>query len=647
MCGLAGIVAPGRRAEDIEAQLHAMGDSLRHRGPDDAGIHVEHDTGIGLAHRRLSIVDLSPLGHQPMVSQSSRYVIAFNGEIYNFRALRTSLAREGVAFHGHSDTEVLLALIERYALSEALQRCTGMFALALWDRETRTVQLARDRFGEKPLFLARMAHGWAFASELRALRRLPEFDSRLDREALAQYLRHGYVPGSRTVFSGTSKVAPGTIVSINAAWPEPRAEQYWSVAETVRRGAKDPLTLEDAEAVEMSDRLLRRAVGDQMLADVPLGAFLSGGVDSSLVVALMQAQSTSRIRTFTIGFEEPAYDESQHAEAVATHLGTDHTALVVTASDALSVIPRLPTIYDEPFGDASQIPTALVAALARQHVTVALSGDGGDELFAGYPRYQRAQRHWDAIQRVPLAVRTSAAATARTLGGTSWARAFDVMGYSRRGYSADRLANALALCGASSADRLYRDAVSQWRRPWELLPGTTDEAGVFAEAATPHHGGVLAALMQRDQRTYLPDDILVKVDRATMAASLESRAPLLDHHLAEFAWRLPAHQWERHGRGKWLLRTLLDRYVPRELVDRPKMGFGIPYGAWLRGPLRDWADDLLSADRLKRDGIFAPQPITRRWSEHRAGHFDWASALWIVLMFQAWHARGLDGGPRT
>ena len=637
MCGIAGFWSNRVDDETAVHTLRCMTDALVHRGPDDSGAWCDPDAGVALGHRRLSIVDLSPLGHQPMASLSARYQIAFNGEIYNFRALRSELMAQGSMFRGHSDTEVLLALIERHGLADALTRCTGMFAIALWDRELRTLQLARDRFGEKPLYIAQCGNGVAFGSELKAIRVHPAFREHIDPAALALFLRHGYVPAPYAIFDGVEKVLPGEIMTFSApTWASRTREAYWSVREAATFGLAEPVDDDPTRNIDTLDALIRSVVRDQMVADVPIGAFLSGGIDSSLVVGAMQAESARPVRTFSIGFRESGFDEAPYAAAVAKHLGTEHTTMYVTAQDALDVIPRLPSIYNEPFADASQIPTTLLSSLARQHVTVSLSGDGGDELFGGYARYPMAQRTWSKLNRVPRPVRAAASGLVLAIAPEQWNLALKPTGLHALGITGDRLHKLAELFDAPTATEFYRDLVSAWRRPSDVVRNATEPPTALMEPFAGARGGLLAEMMLHDQVSYLPDDILVKVDRAAMAASLESRAPLLDHRIAEFAWRLPSHYWRRDGQGKWIVRQVLDRYVPRALVERPKQGFGIPLNEWLRGPLRDWADDLLSADALSRDGLFNVAPIVTAWSEHRSGARNWSPSLWSILMFQAW-----------
>lgn len=637
MCGIAGFWTGACAEDGARVLLTRMTDALMHRGPDASGAWIDASRGIALGHRRLSIVDLSPLGQQPMMSTSGRFWLVFNGEIYNYRALRETLHAQGALFRGHSDTEVLLALIERDGFEAALGQCVGMFAIALWDRVTGQLALARDRFGEKPLYIGRCQGGFAFASELSALRTLPGASSEIEPAALAAYLRHGYVPAPMSMLRDVVKLEPGTIATFaSPVYGSAHTTRYWSVRDAAMTGLATPFAGTDEARVEQLDTLLRSAVADQMVADVPLGAFLSGGIDSSLIVALMQTQSARPVRTFTIGFRESAFDEAPHAEAVARHLGTEHTTMFVTARDALDVIPRLPSIYSEPFADSSQIPTVLVSRLAREHVTVALSGDGGDELFGGYSRYPLAMQAWPRLTRVPYSMRRATRAMVSAFGVGTWNRVLGPMGLVSRGVTGDRLHKLATLIDTRTSLDFYVNLVSAWRRPQDLLPGVVEQDTAIRTPFSAGRGGLLADLMFRDQVSYLPDDILVKVDRAAMAASLETRAPLLDHRVAEFAWQLPVDSWQRDGQGKWIVRQVLDRYVPRALIDRPKQGFGVPIAEWLRGPLRDWADDLLSPEALRRDGIFRPEPVLQTWKEHCDGSRNWAPSLWHLLMFQAW-----------
>lgn len=649
MCGVTGFWQPsGVDASQAQALVLRMAARLAHRGPDDSGAWIDAQPGIALGHRRLSIVDLSAAGHQPMVSSSGRYVIAFNGEIYNHGALRAELPQQ--AWRGHSDTETLLAGIEQWGFEATLRKAIGMFAIALWDCEQRQLTLARDRLGEKPLYYGWQGSGAGrvllFGSELKALRAHPAFAAHggdeIDREALLLFMRYGFVPAPYTVHRGLRKLTPGTVAVFRAGTAAPDIQAYWSATDAMLRGHASPLDIGPAEAVDHLEALLRGAVRQQMVADVPLGAFLSGGIDSSAVVALMQAQSDRPVRTFSIGFHEDGYDEAQHAKAVAAHLGTDHIELYVTPAQAMQVVPRLPSMYDEPFADSSQIPTHLVAQLARRHVTVALSGDGGDELFCGYSRYLLAQRLWHRISAVPVPMRRAAAATIAAFSEPTWDRIAEGLGrllpmserFARPGEKVHKGARAMA---ARSSDALYLNLVSQWADPGTLVLGAREPRTVLSGANTPlRELPDVPRMMAFDLLTYLPDDILAKVDRAAMAVSLETRVPLLDHRVIEFAWQLPMAHKLRDGVGKWALRQVLYRHVPRDLVERPKMGFAVPIDSWLRGPLRDWAEALLDPRRLEEDGLLATEPIRLAWKQHLDGSANRQSQLWNVLMFQAW-----------
>ncbi len=586
MCGLCGFLTlhADTNSNTANATLKRMTAQLHHRGPDDSGIWHDADAQLGLGHTRLSILDLSPEGHQPMHSADGRFVLVFNGEIYNHRALRLELgqAETGIAWRGHSDTEVLLAAIVRWGLEAALKRSNGMFALALWDRQERRLQLARDRLGEKPMYYGMAGRTLLFGSELKALRVHPAWIGEIDRDALSLLMRHMYIPAPYSIYRGIAKLTPGTFITFSAAqglreMPQPVA--YWSAQQVLESCWQNPLKLSDKEATDALDELLRDAVGLRMEADVPLGAFLSGGIDSSTVVGLMQAQARQPVRTFSIGFREDGFDEAQYARAVAAHLGTDHTELYVEPEQARAVIPDLPTLYDEPFADSSQIPTFLVSRLARQHVTVALSGDGGDELFGGYSRYGLGLNIHRQITRVPRPLR-------RPLGMAVGLLPTGLMSP----HPAARLELLADILKEPRTELLYRDMISHWRRPDQVVINSHEPATVLSDPAQwPALPDFLHFMMYTDLRSYLPDDVLVKVDRASMGVSLEARVPLLDHRVAEFAWRLPGQQKRRNGQGKWLLRQVLDRYVPRPLIDRPKKGFGVPIDSWLRGPLRDWA----------------------------------------------------------
>lgn len=634
MCGIVGIWGP------LEGKAQVLAEScrrIRHRGPDSNGLWEDRSSDLSLAHVRLAILDLTEAGHQPMVSVCGRYVLTFNGEIYNHFDLRAQLAKsnQAPAWRGHSDTETLLAYIAAKGVKATLQAAEGMFAIALWDRAERQLILARDRMGEKPLYYGYAQANLVFASELKALAPVPGFGQRLDRNALASFMRHNYIPAPQSIYEGIAKLPPGVWVEISAAqmrrreMPEPRV--YWSALEAADQAAAAPQRFEsDRQATDALEAVLSKAVGGQMLSDVSLGAFLSGGIDSSTIVALMQAQSAQRVRTFAIGFHEKGYDEAQHAKAVAAHLGTDHTELYVTAQDALGVVPGLADMYDEPFADSSQIPTSLVTRMARQHVTVALSGDGGDELFGGYSRYFRVNDWWKKCAPVPLMLRrplgAALSASARLPGGGAWRGKVGKLG---------------ELLRSDKRGEFYRRFVSYWPDPADVVKGGQEPVSPFA---LPISGSTFDAMMKLDTITYLPDDILVKVDRAAMAVSLETRVPLINHRVYEFAWSLPFNYKVRGKTGKWLLRQVLHRHVPQALVERPKRGFAVPLAAWLRGPLRDWAEALLNPTRLAQEGWFEPEPILRKWREHLSGQRNWDSHLWGVLMMQAWldcyHSRG-------
>lgn len=655
MCGLAGFLDTRARLDPAAwpALLNRMGNAIRHRGPDGTDIWVDTRHGLGLVHRRLAIIDLSPAGHQPMTSASGRWVIGFNGEIYNHMAMRRQLEESGVvspdAWRGHSDTETLIEAVEAWGPEKALQATVGMFALAAWDTVTGRLTLARDRLGEKPLYYGLHDGVLIFGSELKALRAHPMFSGRLDRGALSLYLRHSCVPAPYSIYEGVYKLPPGCRLQIDAEQlqsarlPEPIA--YWSMHDVVARGQSSRFDGDDAAAVDALEHRLREAVALQMVADVPLGAFLSGGVDSSTIVALMQTQSERPVRTFTIGFHEPGYNEAEHALAVARHLGTEHTELYVTAQQAQNVIPSLPDIYDEPFADVSQIPTFLVARLARQQVTVSLSGDAGDELFGGYNRYLMARSGWKRLQNLPPTTRRMIAWMIGSMPASAWNALFAAARpmlpvRTRIPQPADKIQKLLDLLAATSPQDLYRRLVSHTQRPETLVIGGVEPPTLLSEPACWRDAPDLEHwMMAADTQTYLPDDVLTKVDRAAMAVSLETRVPMLDHRVVELAWQMPLHLKIRRGQSKWVLRQLLYRHVPPTLIERPKMGFTVPIEAWLRGPLRSWAAALIEPNRLRREGILDPAPIDRMWRQHQSGAKNWQHQLWDILMFQAWMER--------
>ncbi|MDR3639877.1 MAG: asparagine synthase (glutamine-hydrolyzing) [Humidesulfovibrio sp.] len=629
MCGICGIYAPGDAG--ALAPLAAMNASLAHRGPDGHGLWTDPDACVGLGHRRLAILELSPLGHQPMQSASGRYVLSYNGEIFNHARLREELSPLGHPFRGGSDTEVLLAAIEQWGLAGALGRAIGMFALALWDRQERRLSLARDRLGVKPLYLGRLGldgrGGVLFGSELKALRRHPGFNAGLDRDALALYFRHNYIPAPHSIYAQVQKILPGEIVTF-APSGETRT-RYWDAETVWRQGFAEPFTADAQEVTDALERLLRDAVALRMLADVPVGAFLSGGVDSSLVAALMQKQSARPVRTFSIGFAEAAYDEAPHARAVARHLGCAHTELTVSAHDLLDIVPDMPRLWDEPFADSSQIPTAILCRLTRGHVTVALSGDGGDELFSGYERYPWTLRAHRLLSVVPGPLRRTAHAALRLLPTAFW-------GLLPHGH---KLRWRLDVMRVSGFEALYRHFVSHLKDPRILVPGAREpeSAAALLRPLGDTTDARRAWMSLADILGYLPDDILTKVDRASMAVALEARTPLLDHRVVEFAAHVPLHlKVGPGGQSKWLLRQVLGRHVPQALVDRPKMGFGVPIAAWLRAELKAWAEDLLSPATIRRQGILDAAFVEHMWREYLAGEDNWCHCLWDVLMFQAW-----------
>jgi asparagine synthase (glutamine-hydrolysing) len=641
MCGIAGFLTGNSTgiARELAEVSAAMNACLQHRGPDDHGVWIDEECGIALAHRRLSILDLSPAGHQPMVSADGRYVIIYNGEVYSHQPIAAELTARGHKFNGHSDTEVILNAFAANGIEPTLKRMIGMFAIALWDRRDRSLTLIRDRLGIKPLYWAKFGELFLFGSELKALRAHPGWTPKINPSAVAAFMRHNYIPAPHTIYQGVHKLEPGSVLTL--PWRgEPQISRFWNARTVAHDGMLYPLEGSDAELTEQLEMLLQDAVARRMIADVPLGAFLSGGVDSSTVVALMQQARLGKVRTFSIGFDIPGYDEAPFAAAVASHLGTDHTELTVTSRQALDLIPRLPDIYDEPFADSSQIPTYFVSAMTRKHVTVALSGDGGDELFAGYNRYQLAERFWQALALMPRAVR-SAAATALTLVRPDhWTSIAAVLPARLRPPQAgDKLHKMAAVLKLDSPDALYRRLVSHWE-PSEIMVQAQEPPSIVTdEKIAQEFPDMLARMQFLDLVTYLPDDILTKVDRASMAVALEARVPLLDHRVVEFSWRLPRNAKVRNQTTKWILREVLYRHVPRTLIERPKMGFGIPLGDWLRGPLRDWAEDLLNETRLREAELLDPKVVRRFWQEHLDGSRNWQYLLWDVLMLEAWRER--------
>lgn len=662
MCGIAGYLSVnGFSASDDMAEIAGrMADRLAHRGPNDRGVWTDIESGIALAHRRLSILDLSPAGHQPMLSHCGRFVMIFNGEIYNHLDIRKELdalpasnihhiSGEKSSQHGwrgHSDTETLLAAIATWGLEATLKKAVGMFAIALWDRSERTLSLARDRMGEKPLYYGLNAGVLLFASELKAFYAYPNFDAEVDRQSLALMLRQSAVPAPFSIYRGICKLQPGTILKLTRSdvsvrtLPIPQA--YWSLRQVAEEGQRDAFSGSDIEAVDELERLLRQSISGQMLSDVPLGAFLSGGIDSSTVVALMQAQSARPVQTFSIGFQESGYNEAEYARAVAEHLGTKHTELYVSAGQAMDVIPQLSTIYDEPFADVSQIPTLLLSQMTREHVTVSLSGDGGDELFGGYNRYLWAPKLWRRLHYLPRNLRMALAGMLTVLPPKTWDKVFQGLNifmpagwrYATPGDKLHKLADVIA---AKSAEEIYHGLISHWRDSDLVVNGFGSEAiDPIRNAASIGLPDLEHCMMYMDAVSYLPNDILTKVDRATMAVSLEGRVPFLDHRIIEFAWRLPLSMKIRAGQGKWVVRRILEKYVPDALIERPKMGFGVPLDSWLRGPLKAWAEALLDESRLQEEGFLNPLSIRKMWHQHLDGRCNGAYQLWDVLMFQMW-----------
>ena len=638
MCGIAGSLGTG---ECDENSLRGMVATLSHRGPDDQGLWFDQGAGIGLVHARLSILDLSTAGHQPMLSASGRYVIVFNGEIYNHLKLRVELEQSGQALNwrGHSDTETILAGFYSWGIEATLRKSVGMFAFAVWDKQSHTLTLARDRLGEKPLYYGWHGDTFLFGSELKALKAHPAFGAEIDRDALADFISYSYIPAPQSIYRGIHKLVPGTLLSVRAGKRTvSKSVSYWSLLDSARQGLLAPFTGSDSEALQGLEARLSEAVSLQQISDVPIGAFLSGGIDSSTIVALMQAQSIRPIHTFTIGFDDLQFNEAVHARAVARHLGTDHTELYVTPQEARVVIPQLPMLYDEPFADSSQIPTYLVSQLARRSVTVSLSGDAGDELFGGYNRYIYTRN----LLKVPAPLRRILAFWLGALSPAQWDRIYSaiqpMLPSSLRvrmpGDKAHKLSDVLAM---NSDAAIYQRLVSTWHYPNTVVLGGRGYINLSqAWNELTDFDAPECRMMALDALTYLPDDILCKVDRAAMGVSLETRVPFLDHRVVEYAWRLPLHMKIRNGQSKWILRQLLYKYVPKELIERPKMGFGVPIDIWLRGPLREWAEALLNETRLLQEGYFNPNPIRQKWAEHLSGKRNWQYQLWNVLMFQAW-----------
>lgn len=644
MCGIAGHWNSDRGGdrERLGCLGLAMARAIEHRGPDDLQSWCDVRHGLGLGFARLAILDLSEEGRQPMVSGSGRLVIVFNGEIYNFRELSKDLCSRGHTFRGHSDTEVILAAFEEWGVEAALRRFVGMFAIALWDREEGTLVLARDRLGIKPLYYGSFGKTFLFGSELKALRAHPAFEESIDRGSLALFMRRGYVPSPHSIYTGVRQLPPGCWIKLESSHARFAAPQaFWSMQQVLEK--TQPFRGSDQEAVSRLEELLKEAVKLRMIADVPLGAFLSGGIDSSTVVALMQAQSSRPVKTFSIGFNEKKYDEATHARDVARHLGTEHTELYVSAEEAQRVIPKLPQMFDEPFADPSQVPTYLVSKLARSQVTVSLSGDGGDELFCGYSRYWEAMATWKALSKFPEPLRTAVAHGIGKVPASLWNASLGwlwALVWPHIGSPAETMKRVGEILGIKSRERVYLRMISQWQNPLEVvLRGEEVPPLASWPLGSLREGSFQEWMMYVDTLGYLPSDILTKVDRCSMAVSLEARVPILDHRVVEFAWSLPMEQRTRPGASKWILRQVLGRYLPEKMFNRSKMGFGIPLCEWLRGPLRDWGEALVNEERLRREGYLDPAPVRRMWQQHQSKERDFGHALWTVLMFQAWLER--------
>ena len=623
MCGISGFIdLKGNIAkEQLEKIIISMNDKVVHRGPDSSGTWVDTDNSLALGHRRLSIIDLSDTGHQPMVSPSGRYIITYNGEIYNFQIIKTQLLSKKYKFKGTSDTEVLLGAIDCWGLKKALGKIDGMFAFALWDKKEKTLFLARDRIGKKPLYYGIYDNIFFFSSELKSIRAHPQFTPTIDREAVSAYLRHNYIPSPFSIYKGIKKLEQASYLSFSPANNgNIKIENYWDIKKIAEEGCANPFTLDHRQILEGLDKKINKSVSERMMSDVPIGSFLSGGIDSSLVTAVMQKNSNKPIKTFCVGFGEGEFNEAKSAKAIAKYLGTDHTELYLSPQEALNVIPEMAHIYDEPFADPSQIPTLLISRLAKKHVTVALSGDGGDELFAGYSRYNLANNIAKICLALPLSLRKAVIKVSHSL---------PVHG---------RFYKLLELFDAKDQDDLYFKLMSFWKEPSNVVINGYESESVFNKmSGKVDLSNFYNKMMYIDMVSYLPDDILTKVDRASMANSLECRCPLLDYQLIEYAWRIPLSLKMDGGKGKYILRSLLEEYIPKELFDRPKQGFGIPHHQWLRNELKEWAGDLLNENRLKQDGIFRADLVQKRWEEHLSGKFDWGYHIWSILMFQSWY----------
>ena len=646
MCGIAGFITAPTDTIKLTTITKKMADTIAHRGPDDYGIWIDENCQIALGHQRLSILDLSSAGHQPMHSACNRFVMVFNGEIYNHLEIRDKLqstSHQLLDWRGHSDTETLLAAFVDWGIEKTLEVCVGMFSIALWDRQENVLTLVRDRMGEKPLYYGWRGNTFMFASELKALKVHPDFNGEIDRQSLSLLLSFNYIPAPNSIYRGIKKLPSGTFlqISINNYQLPVNATPYWSLGKVAKKGQSQLFSGSDDQALSLLENCLGDAVEGQQLADVPLGAFLSGGIDSSLVVSMMQTRSTQKVKTFTIGFDESQYNEAKYAKAVATHLGTEHSELYISPNDALGVIPKLPWLYDEPFADSSQIATFLVAKLARNHVKVALSGDGGDELFGGYNRHIWSRSIRNKTDWMPKSIRHGIGSVIGSIPTSSWDRINNISdsllpSQYRTVHAGEKMHKLADLLTVDNDSDLYRGFVSQWPNPSEVVIGENSIDRMKTTVPNKKNfADIEHQMMFMDAMTYLPDDILCKVDRAAMGVSLETRVPLLDHRVVDLAWKLPLHMKIRNGQGKWLLRELLFKHVPKKLVDRPKQGFGLPVASWLRGPLREWVEELIDESRLKKEGYFHPQPIRIAWNEHLKGK-NRQNQLWGVLMFQAW-----------
>jgi len=642
MCGFSGFIYKKKIPDNAVNILKNMGNAITHRGPDSSGEWINEEYQLGFSHRRLAIVDLSPAGHQPMKSQTGTFVISFNGEIYNHLDLRCELEKIVTChWQGHSDTETLLAGFEVWGIRETIEKSIGMFAFSVWDNKQKILTLGRDRLGEKPLYYGWQNKTFLFGSELKTLRAHPDFESEINRDAITLQLRHSYIPAPYSIYTGIKKLLPGCLLRLNIETFEEVIDEYWSINQVCKEGKRKQFTGTAKEAVNELETILKKSIKQQMMADVPLGAFLSGGIDSSLIVALMQSQSTIPVKSFSIGFNEDGYNEAVHAKAVARHLGTEHTELYVTPEEAMAVIPKLASLYDEPFSDSSQIPTFIVAQMAKEHVTVSLSGDAGDEIFCGYNRYIMTNRLWGKLSKIPKIIRFVSAGVIRFIPIRYWNRFNKVLpSKMKMSNLGDKMHKAATVLTANSVNDLYKGLVSHWQNPEDIVINAKEPKTALNDISrTPSLENNIAQMMALDSISYLPDDILTKVDRACMGVSLEGRVPFLNHKVVEFAWRLPLEYKLRKGNAKWCLKEILYKHIPRSLIERPKMGFGVPIDEWLRGPLKEWASALLNEDRLTKEGFFDPKPICKMWKEHLSGRYNWQDQIWDILMFQAWYEK--------